>query len=249
MRLKLISCEVLFREMCLAVSRSPHIVDVSFLPKGLHDIGAKGMREQVQAELDKVDTSLYEAVLLGYGLCNNGLAGLVAPSIPLVLPRAHDCITLFLGSRQRYLDYFHAKPGVYFKTTGWMERGENSGELSQLSLQDQTGLNQQLEEFIAKYGEDNGRYLYEMLGNDKHNYRQFTFIEMGVEPNKSYEQRVREDAAKRGWEFEKVQGDLSLFQRLVDGDWNEEDFLVVPPGHQVVAKYDEGIIAAERSAP
>ena len=42
-RLKLIACEVLYREMCDAVARSPHQVDVEFLPKGLHDLGGAAM--------------------------------------------------------------------------------------------------------------------------------------------------------------------------------------------------------------
>ena len=105
MRLKLISCEILYREICAAVARSVHQVDVEFLPKGFHDIGGAGMCERLQAALDKVDESLYDAVMFGYALCGNGLAGLTARSIPVVIPRGHDCITLFLGSRERYLEY------------------------------------------------------------------------------------------------------------------------------------------------
>ena len=144
--------------------------------------------------------------MLGYGLCNNGLASLTAREIPLVLTRAHDCITLFLGSRSRYLEYFTERPGVYFKTTGWIERGDNPGELSQLSIQQKTGFNQSYEALVAKYGEDNAGYLLEVLGDHKHNYRQLTFIEMGVEPNASYEERTRDEARQRGWQFEKVAG-------------------------------------------
>lgn len=249
MRLKLISCEVFYREMAYAIARSPNVVDIEFLPKGLHDIGAKGMRERVQAALDQVDETKYDAILFGYGLCNNGLAGLTARSIPLVVPRAHDCITLFLGSKERYIEYFQANPGVYFKTTGWIERGENPGELSQLSIQHQTGMDYRYEELVAKYGEDNAKYLYETLYDHTRNYRQFTFIEMGIEPNESYERQTREEAQRRGWRFEKVRGDLSMIQRLVDGEWNEREFLVVPPGYRIVARYDDGIIAAESATP
>ena len=36
-------------------------------------------------------------ILLGYGLCGNGLDGLSARHTRLVLPRAHDCIGLLMG--------------------------------------------------------------------------------------------------------------------------------------------------------
>ncbi len=245
MRLKLISCEILFREMCAAVARSPHFVDIEFLPKGLHDLGSQKMLAHVQGAVDRVQS--YDAVLLGYGLCNNGLDGLKARTLPLVLPRAHDCITLFMGSKERYLDYFNSHPGVYFKTTGWIERGENGGDMQQLSIQRQLGIDMSYERLVEKYGEDNARYLYEEFGNLTKNYAQLTFIEMGVEPDGRFEQHTREQAENRGWRFEKIQGDLSMIQRLVNGEWDDKEFLVVPPGWQVSAKYDEGIITAEET--
>ena len=55
MRLKLISCEIFYREMCYAVSQSPNLIEIEFLPKGLHDIGSAGMLQRVQEVLDKVD--------------------------------------------------------------------------------------------------------------------------------------------------------------------------------------------------
>jgi Protein of unknown function (DUF1638) len=256
MRLKLICCEVLYREVCHVIAASPNVVDVEFLPKGLHDIGSAGMRERLQAALDRVGcppeggrTACYDAVLFGYGLCNNGLAGLRAPEIPVVVPRAHDCITLFLGSKERYLEYFNSHPGVYFKTTGWIERSVNSEELNQLSLARRSGLEYQYEELVAKYGEENARYLYDTLSNHTRGYSQFTFIEMGVEPDDSFERRTRRDAAERGWTFEKVRGDLSLIQRLIDGPWEKHEFLVVPPGHSIAATYDESVVAAEEALP
>ena len=249
MRLKLISCEIFYRGMCTAVARSANPVDVEFLSKGLHDIGSAKMLHRLQEAVDRVDASKYSAVLLGYGLCNNGLAGLTARAIPLVLPRAHDCITMFLGSKDRYQDYFTTHPGVYFKTTGWIERGTNGGDLNQLSIAHQMGMDASYEELVAKYGDDNAKYLYEELCDTVKNYSQLTFVEMGVEPDDSFERRTREDAEERGWKFEKVAGDLSMIQRLVDGVWDAKEFLLVPPGWRVMAKYDEGIIAAEEVRP
>jgi hypothetical protein len=234
----------MYREMCAVIASSKNHVDVEFLPKGLHDIGSQEMRRRLQEMLDAVDASRYDGILFGYALCNNGLVGLEARSLPVVFPRAHDCITLFMGSKERYLEYFHNNPGVYFLTTGWLERND-TGELRQMSIQHKSGMDWTYDELVAKYGEDNARFLYDELANRPSNYGQMTFIEMGVEPDDRFERQAGQAAAERGWRYEKIPGDMSLFRRLVDGQWNDEDFLVVPPGGRVAATYDEGIIAVE----
>lgn len=244
MRLKLISCDILTREVCAAVLRSENTIDVEFLPKGLHDIGAKPMRERLQEALDRVDMSMYSAVLFGYGLCNLGLAGLRSRSIPLIIPRAHDCITLFLGSRQRYDEYFSANPGTYYLTSGWIERGETQGELAKQSIQRRLGLDKSLKELIDKYGEEDGLYLYGELTKWKEQYSQASFIEMGVEPSDRFKRETERLAFARLWNFDVVKGDLALLQRMVDGKWSEEEFLLVPPHHQVIVTYDEKILSA-----
>lgn len=248
-RLKLIACEIFCRELCAAVAASPNTVSVEFLPKGLHDIGAGPMRERLQERIDAVPEDQFEAVALGYGLCNNGIAGLCARTRPLVVPRAHDCITLFLGSRERYRTYFDTHPGTYFHTTGWIERGGSAGELEDLSIQRRIGLGRRREEWIAEYGEDNAEYLASVLGDSSRGYSRLTFIEMGVEPDDSFERHSRAYAREKGWIFEKIRGDMTLLRDLVDGRWDEERFLTVPPGSRIKARYDDAIVAAESIEP
>jgi hypothetical protein len=265
-RLKLIACEILFRELCAAVARSPNQVDLEFLPKGLHDIGQTGMTARLAEALAAVEESKYDAVVLGYALCSNGLVGLPARGVPLVVPRGHDCITLFFGSKERYLDYFRANPGVYFKTTGWIERGQGleqysaereKGDSPHLPERPEgcfaqmgtvpffpSGMTQSFDELAAKYGEDNARFLREELGNMTRHYSKLTFIEMGIEPDDRFERLSRQQAAEHGWQFEKVRGDMGLVQALVDGPWDAERFLVVQPGQRIAASFDEGIIKA-----
>jgi len=242
MKLKLISCEVFYREFNTVVARSPHTVDAEYLPKGLHDIGTRGMQERLQARIDLVDET-YDALLMGYGLCNNGIVGLSSGKTKMIVPRAHDCITLFLGSKERYMEYFENNAGVYFQTTGWIERGTASGELSQITVGKKLGTQQTYEELVEKYGEENAQYLWEQLGDQYKHYGKMTFIEMGIEPNGSFEQIARDKAAERNWQFEKVRGEMGMFERLVNGIWNENEFLIVPPGRQIVAPYDDGVIA------
>ena len=245
MRYKLITCEIIYREICAATARSINQIDIEFLPKRLHDIGQQRMLQRLKEALDQVDESKYDAILLGYGLCNNGVVGLEAKSIPLVIPRAHDCITFFLGGKNQYNTYFHSHPGCFYLTSGWIERGTDS-EGNELAIQNQCGMTQDYEALVKKYGEDNAKFLFEELCNMTRNYSQITFIEMGIEPDSRFENKAREEADKNGWKFEKIPGDMSLVQHLLDGEWDENSFLVIPPDHKIVAKYDDQIVDREK---
>jgi hypothetical protein len=248
-RYRLISCEVFYRELCHLVALSPHQIDIEFLPKGLHDIGSAPMVQRIQEVVDHVPPGQYQALLFGYGLCNNGIDGLQARDIPLIIPRAHDCMTLFFGSRKRYMDFFNDNPGTYFFTSGWLERGEAEGDLRQLSISHRMGMDATYDELVAKYGEENAQFLYEQLGSYGRQYRQATFIEMPVGPQEDFRRRAEEHAQEKGWRFTREQGDLRLLQMLVNGNWNEDEFLTVSPGERVAVTYDEGIITAARIQP
>jgi hypothetical protein len=246
MKLNLVSCEVLYRELCHLIARSPHQVDLCFLPKGLHDIGSMGMLERLQAAVDAADVPGYDAILMGYALCNNGIAGLRARTLPLVIPRGHDCMTLFFGGRENYMRYFENNPGTYFLTSGWIERGEGpAGELRQLSVQSKNGMDLTYEQLVEKYGEENAQFLYDQLCDTTKHYRQIAYLEMGMEPDNRFEQAARDRAQEHGWTFDHVRGNLTLLERLVNGPWDDGDFLVVPPGHKVVTTFDDRIITAQ----
>ena len=102
MRIKCIACDVLARPVYLAAAHSSHVVDVVFERFGLH-INPKNLRQVLQAHINAADQlDCYDAVILAYGLCGQVVHGLQAGAIPLVIPRAHDCVTLFLGGRERY---------------------------------------------------------------------------------------------------------------------------------------------------
>jgi len=238
MRLKLIGCEVLFREMCHACAHSPHQVDVEFLPKGLHDLGGKPMAAKIQEAVDRTPEGVYQAILLGYGLCGNGLEGLTARHTRLVLPRAHDCIALLLGSHERYQAYFADNPGTFYRSTGWLERGQGLQQLTHHT----TGFDESLETLIGKYGEDNGRYLYEEMTRYRAQYRKLTFIETGLEAGGKFIAEAAAEARQKGWSFERLPGDLAWLWRLVEGAWAEAEFVVAEPGQRIAASYDNRVV-------
>ncbi|MGA2150321.1 MAG: DUF1638 domain-containing protein [Bryobacteraceae bacterium] len=241
MRFKLISCEVLFREMCDACAHSPHQVDVEFLPKGLHDLGGKPMAAKVQEAVDRAPASVYDAILLGYGLCGLGLDGVVPRHTRLVLPRAHDCIALLMGGRERYQAYFDANPGTYYRSTGWLERGKGLQQLTPGTM----GFDQSLDALVRKYGEDNGRYLYEEMTHYRSQYRKLVYIETGLEAGGKFLAEAAAEAGENGWAFERLRGDLAWLQRMVEGQWADGEFVVVEPGQRIAATYDSRVVKAE----
>ena len=195
------------------------------------------MRGHLQTAIDSVDESRYATILIGYGLCGNGTSGLVARSIPLVIPRAHDCIAMLMGSAEAYRVYFQSHPGVYYRSAGWLERGTDLQLFT-------PGATYTLDDLVAKYGEDNGRYLYSELTGYKQSYTQLTYIRTGLEPDSRFEVEAQAEAARRNWAFDCFEGTVALFERFLAGDWSDSDFLVVPPGRQVCARYDGSIMAA-----
>ena len=165
MRLIILTCEVMYREISYCVARSKNIVDVRFLQKGLHDIGQEEMSKTLQAEINQVPKDKFEAILLGYALCGNGIKGLTTEETTLVVPRAHDCITLLLGSKEKYSNYMAQHPGTYFRSTGWIKRDmpEIGEDGKPKSIMTQLGFGRTFEEYVKKYGEDNARYIMETL--------------------------------------------------------------------------------------
>jgi len=250
-RFKFLGCEILYREACYLAATGPAMVDVEFLRKGLHDLQRADMNAKIQAAVDAVDPKAgYEAVLLGYARCNDGLVGITARDIPLVIPRAHDCITLFFGSRASYREYFDAHPGTYYMTTGWAER--NVGEdgeygrpaYGQEGVMGKLGLADPYEVMVEKYGKENADFIAATIGDWRKNYDRFLYLPMGVSDETDIIEETRRSAAERGWSFEQRPGDLSLLRRLFAGGWNE-DFLVVPPGGRIVARNDALVLEAE----
>jgi hypothetical protein len=239
-RFYVIACEILFREVCFCASKSRQFVDVAFLHKGLHDIGEASMSKALQGAIDAVDCTRYDAILLCYGLCNNGVRNLHA-QLPMVIPRAHDCITLLLGSKEKYAEYFANNTGTYFHSSGWLERGASSAE-TEGSIPKQMGMGKTYEEYADEFGEENAEYLMSILGNWLVNYTKAAFINNGIGDVDHYRKISKAYADEKNWVHEEVEGSITLIERLIDGEWEESDFLIIPPKHVIVPSNDSFVV-------
>jgi hypothetical protein len=109
-------------------------------------------------------------------------------------------------------------------------------------------LDQPFEELVAKYGEDNARFLMDFQNQWVSNYTTAAYIKTELGHRPDVEAEARRAAEAHGWEFEIIEGSDRLIRALIDGDWNEEEFLIVQPGQRIAAAYDDRIVAAHSPA-
>lgn len=240
MRLKCIACEVLLRELCLAAATSPHTLDLVFTKKDAHDY-RDTLRDTVQQEIDaaEADTVQYDAVLLAYGLCGGGLVDIRARQTPLILPRAHDCCTLFLGSKERFTEHFRDCPSQPFSAVGYMERGDTLFHEAGVGSDEMS-----LRQLIDTYGEDNARYIWETMHPNAQN-QPVVFVDVPETTPRSAVEQARERAAAAGRTFKVLPGSIQLLQRLLHGPWEPDAFLRVEAGQRISGVYDwERIVEA-----
>ena len=226
------------REAYYCAARSKNVVDVVLMEQGLHDEPER-LRAEVRKALENtcdIQGRPYDASLLGYGLCSNGIVGLSA-EIPIVVPRGHDCITLLLGSKDKYREYFDSHRGVYWYSPGWIESDKLPGKERYEQL---------LEEYKEKYGDDNAQYLMEVEQSWIKEYNWATYIDWGLTDSSEYKNYTKRCAEFLHWQYDELKGSPDLMQRLIDGDWNEGEFLVVQPGQKIGEDLtNDGIIKAE----
>jgi len=232
----LIACHVLWRELNFLTAQSSSVIYPVYLEQGLHQEPDR-LRREVQKEIDRLDGS-YDAILIGYGLCSNGICGLKAEKSRLVALRAHDCITLLLGSRERYQAYFDANPGTYWYSTGWIETTPMPGADRIALLRRQ---------YADQYDEDAAEFLIEEELNWMKRYRQACFINQAelslpAEPYRCYTQKC---AGECGWLFHELAGDLQLLRDFLNGSWDNGRFLIVEPGQIIAPSYDSSVLTAQ----
>lgn len=243
MRLKVLGCKVLSRELGYLAAHSKNYIDMTTLKQGLHDTPDL-LRKSLQEEIDRIDEGIdihtcgsyynegFDAVLIAYGLCSNGIIGVSSRRYPLVFPRAHDCITLFLGSREKYRQYFDSHRGVYWYNKGWLENSPMPGKRRYETTR---------KIYAEKYGEENADYLMDMEQNWLKEYNWCTYVNWPEFDDTKYKAETRESAEYLKWNYDEVQGNKSLLEDFLDGNWDDR-FLIVPPGKTAAPSYDDAII-------
>lgn len=245
MRIKILACKIMARELSLVSGTSPHYLDITTIRQEYHNTPLV-LRQLLQEEIDRIENGQdphssfrdYDAIVLGYGLCSNSVTGLHSRRIPLVIPRMHDCISLFLGSSKRYLEAFQKYRGTFFYSHAWAELVPDQGAGM---------LERKRAEYMEKYDgdEDMVEDLMEAEEMLLANYHGMAYIDWEEIQDPSMKELIRNKAMDNQWEFYELQGSSQLLRKMISGDWNTDEFLIVEPGQKIAADGSENILSAE----
>lgn len=215
----LIACKV-FQNFIEKYLPEGMVQNLTFLDYGLHQV-PKNLKIAVQEQLDQIETP--SLVVLGYGLCGNGLDGIQSGKHSLLVPRTDDCIAILLGSYQAYQHEFATTPGTYYLTKGWLESGSNPL--------------QEYQKYKERYGEEKATWL---MDTQYHNYRRIAFVAHEQEDLARYRkvaQEVAQYCERWGMVYQEMLGSDRYVRRLAEVAASlqeaDDDFIVIPPGGEL----------------
>lgn len=219
----IVACAVLEDELAVLRRELDPLPHLELMPQGLHNEPDR-LRSELQAVIDRLEIEYpnITAIVFVYGLCSRGLVGLTSKRVQLVLPRAHDCITLLLGSKDRYAEIMADDEPTYWYSIGWNRYGNPPGE---------ERMQRRRQEFVDAYGEENADYLMETMEHWVHDYKRAGFLDLGLVDSSAAATFTKEAADYFGWTYDLHQGDPQLLRDLLAGPWDEGRFCVVEPGH------------------
>ncbi len=220
---KIIACAVVSEEIRPLL---PEGIDFEKMDFGLHQSPEK-LHQELQRKID--ESREYDCIVLGYGMCGMATVGLHSDTATLVIPKADDCISVFLGSRDTYEKRQREFPGSYFLTRGWLD-GFEEGKINELSP-----ITDIMRKLTEKYGVERARRIFSVYQDRAvlQNYKRMVFISTTDGRDlERYREKGRERAVRLKLDFEEVKGTDTFLRKLVGCNWDEQ-FVIVPPGRPV----------------
>lgn len=218
MTIKIIACEVMQEELCGIKAKQD--IEFEFISMGLH-VHPKKLNSELQRRLDQ--SAGFDKVILAFGLCGGAARDLKASDSPLIIPRVHDCIPLFLGSSKRYEQFSKEERGTFYLSCGWMITEKN--------------ILSEHQRITKKHGEKKAlRILSQMYDS----YQRVLFIQTGCQAEEETLRESRKIAELLVLRHEVVPGDSMYLNKLVNGPWCQDEFIHIAP-YEMVQEEQFGI--------
>ena len=206
----IVACRVMEPELEFVRAQNP-AVDIRYLDQGLHRTPDK-MAPLVQEQINEIANDAGR-VVLGYGLCSNGIVSVAANRQDLLVPRCHDCIAFFMGSLEAYKKAFEERPGTYYLTPGWIMEGKDPLSIVK-------------DDYMKRFDRETSVWVME---EELKHYTHIVLINTGVGDLEKPREKAMENARFFQKQYEEIQGNLDYFKKLVEGPYTNHDFFSLPP--------------------
>ncbi len=213
----IIACESIKPEL-EHVKGNTKDVKIKYLSQNYHRNPGK-LKKALQAAIDKIKPGDGK-LILGFGLCSNAVVDIKAPTQGLYVPCVHDCITLYLGSRDKYKQLFMKYPGTYYLTKSWI--GNKKDPLGTMR-----------NEYTKRVGR---KMAEETMQREIKNYKYISFINTAGKDEKKCLQRAKENALYFNKEFIEYKANDDYFRKIVFGPHKEPDFIYIKPNEKITQK-------------
>ncbi|MBK1875608.1 DUF1638 domain-containing protein [Pelagicoccus mobilis] len=232
----LLSCDVFQDEIEAYSEGSKQFAEIETLEMGLHD-NPDRLRSEITAAISRIESNPeVETILLAYGLCGNGLTGIEANRCTLVIPRAHDCISILLGGMAPHRDQLLKNPGTYFYSPGWIRGKRVPGPDREKHIRT----------LYAERFEDDEEMIDELVDADRDAFRHYNCAAyVDITNNQTAESYCKSCAQHQGWTYKRMNGNPAMLQDLLSGNWDPSRYLHVPPGKRIVAGDSDEVFQIE----
>jgi len=212
-QLGIIACDIIRSEVERVIGDRD--IPLKILDFSLH-VNPKEMPGKLNEEIRSMTGTGCGRIALGYGLCCNGTVG-VGSGTGLVMPRCHDCVSMLLGSTERYYRMFNEYKGTLFLSDGQFRCG-----LDPLTVFE--------EKYVPRLGE---KKALKGLRLEYEHYKTACLINNGVGNLREYRERARANAALIGLEYMETEAGLGYFEGLIDGPRPDGEYISISAGEKI----------------
>ena len=217
MKRTIIACAMLENEIHSIYEETGCDLPIIWLDRGYHNY-PENLRSKLQETIDSLQDQ--DELLLCFGLCGNGTAGLTSKHARLILPKFDDCINMLLCDGTRSCRGL-TEAGTMYLTDGW--------------TLDEEGILQQYHKLLEEYDEETRDDIFEMMYA---HYHSLTLIDTGcslTEKSLDYAKKVCEIM---DFALKTAKGHTIIIEKLISGEW-DENFIVVEPEEVVLEELFE----------
>jgi len=217
MKRLLLGCGIIQKELSEAMEKYDlEDLDVIWMEAGLHG-EPKDLNKALQKMID--ETTGYDEIILGYGLCGNALLGIEATNCDILYPRTDDCISAFMCENCRANEL---RRDSYFFSRGWLE------------MRTDDSLTHQYDKLLEQYDEEDAEYLMSVMYG---NYKRLVYLKIEDEISPEDLEKAKKYADAMNFEFVIEPATIILYEKLILGDESYPGVERLPKGEKLTVHH------------